>query len=211
MSSCIVNPLNLSDSITQLLPPESPLLVLLFFIFLLSTASIIIVIYQFILFSFKWAYYHHLLCIFLYSIFSLCYFFSLFVCVLSICVDGIGLGSSPTSSQNEALPPSSDWPVSAYTSSFNLSSPETDDAGTWFIHNVLSPLCSSWITANQHYPLPPVTVTNRAPTTHWRATSPVHPFICNQEHWRSWLHVTLVWALSLSTLSLMQCIFPLWC
>ncbi|KAM6966024.1 LOW QUALITY PROTEIN: trinucleotide repeat-containing gene 6C protein-like [Tautogolabrus adspersus] len=38
-------------------------------------------------------------------------------------------GSSPTSSQNEALPPSSDWPVSAYTSSFSLSSPEMDDAG----------------------------------------------------------------------------------
>ncbi|MEQ2217093.1 hypothetical protein XENOCAPTIV_016507 [Xenoophorus captivus] len=37
-------------------------------------------------------------------------------------------GSSPTSSQSEALPPSSDWPVSAYASSFSLSSPEMDDA-----------------------------------------------------------------------------------
>ncbi|GLD66738.1 trinucleotide repeat-containing gene 6C protein-like protein, partial [Lates japonicus] len=47
-------------------------------------------------------------------------------------------GSSPTSSQNEALPPSSDWPVSAYTSSFSLSSPETDDAGK------LSEMKSTW-------------------------------------------------------------------
>lgn len=66
--------------------------------------------------------------------------FSLFVCIcLSVCVDGIGLGSSPTSSQNEALPPSTDWPVTAYTSSFSLSSPETDDAGTWFIHKAHLP------------------------------------------------------------------------
>lgn len=72
--------------------------------------------------------------------FSLSAIFSLFVCVcLFVCVDGIALGSSPTSSQNEALPPSTDWPVSAYTSSFSLSSPETDDAGTWFIHNLLPP------------------------------------------------------------------------
>lgn len=49
---------------------------------------------------------------------------------LFVCVAGIALGSSPTSSQNEAVPPSTDWPVSAYTSSFSLSSPETDDAGT---------------------------------------------------------------------------------
>ncbi|KAJ7989760.1 hypothetical protein DPEC_G00307860 [Dallia pectoralis] len=33
------------------------------------------------------------------------------------------------SSQNEALPPSTDWPVSAYSSSFSLSSPETDNPG----------------------------------------------------------------------------------
>ncbi|XP_019752601.1 trinucleotide repeat-containing gene 6C protein isoform X2 [Hippocampus comes] len=44
-------------------------------------------------------------------------------------------GSSPTSSQNEALPPSSDWSVSAYTSSFSLSSPETDETGTWLTDN----------------------------------------------------------------------------
>ncbi|KAJ3600214.1 hypothetical protein NHX12_031200, partial [Muraenolepis orangiensis] len=37
--------------------------------------------------------------------------------------------SSPTSSQTEALPPSTDWPVSSYSSSFSLSSPEMDDAG----------------------------------------------------------------------------------
>lgn len=105
--------------------------------------------------------------------FSLSAIFSLFVCVcLFVCVDGIGLGSSPTSSQNEALPPSTDWPVSAYTSSFSLSSPETDDAGTWFIRNIHPPHCSGWITANQHYPLPPVTVTNRASAAHWRNTSP---------------------------------------
>ncbi|XP_029292884.1 trinucleotide repeat-containing gene 6C protein [Cottoperca gobio] len=47
-------------------------------------------------------------------------------------------GSSPTSSQNEALPPSTDWPVSAYTSSFSLSSPEADDAGK------LSEMKSTW-------------------------------------------------------------------
>lgn len=134
---------------------------------------------------------------------SLLFFPYLFVSCLFVCVDGIGLGSSPTSSQNEALPPSTDWPVSAYTSSFSLSSPETDDAGTWFVHNVLPQYCSTWITANQHYPLPPVTVTTRASTTHWRAMSPVHSCHC------SWLHMTLVWALSLSTLPLMQCIFPL--
>uniref|UniRef100_A0AAZ1WYJ4 Trinucleotide repeat containing 6C n=1 Tax=Oreochromis aureus TaxID=47969 RepID=A0AAZ1WYJ4_OREAU len=40
--------------------------------------------------------------------------------------------SSPTSSQNEALPPSTDWPVSGYTSSFSLSSPEMEDMkSTW--------------------------------------------------------------------------------
>ncbi|XP_056465101.1 trinucleotide repeat-containing gene 6C protein-like [Gadus chalcogrammus] len=38
-------------------------------------------------------------------------------------------GSSPTSSQTEALTSSSDWPVSSYSSSFSLSSPEMDDAG----------------------------------------------------------------------------------
>lgn len=64
-----------------------------------------------------------------YSIFSLCYFFLICLC-LFVCFAGIGSGSSPTSSQNEALPPSTDWPVSAYTSSFSLSSPEADDAGT---------------------------------------------------------------------------------
>ncbi|XP_037647203.1 LOW QUALITY PROTEIN: trinucleotide repeat-containing gene 6C protein-like [Sebastes umbrosus] len=47
-------------------------------------------------------------------------------------------GSSPTSSQSEALPPSTDWPVSAYTSSFSLSSPEADDAGK------LSEMKSTW-------------------------------------------------------------------
>ncbi|XP_035035756.1 trinucleotide repeat-containing gene 6C protein isoform X3 [Hippoglossus stenolepis] len=47
-------------------------------------------------------------------------------------------GSSPTSSQIEALPPSTDWPVSAYTSSFSLSSPEMDDAGK------LSEMKSTW-------------------------------------------------------------------
>lgn len=63
----------------------------------------------------------------------------LFLCVcLSVCVADIGLGSSPTSSQSEALPPSTDWPVSAYSSSFSLSSPEMDDAGTRLIHNPLS-------------------------------------------------------------------------
>uniref|UniRef100_A0AAX7UQ69 Trinucleotide repeat-containing gene 6C protein n=1 Tax=Astatotilapia calliptera TaxID=8154 RepID=A0AAX7UQ69_ASTCA len=47
-------------------------------------------------------------------------------------------GSSPTSSQNEALPPSTDWPVSGYTSSFSLSSPEMEDAGK------LSEMKSTW-------------------------------------------------------------------
>ncbi|XP_053706810.1 trinucleotide repeat-containing gene 6C protein-like isoform X1 [Synchiropus splendidus] len=47
-------------------------------------------------------------------------------------------GSSPTSSQSEALPPASDWPVSAYTSSYSLSSPETDDSGK------LSEMKSTW-------------------------------------------------------------------
>uniref|UniRef100_A0A096MD06 Trinucleotide repeat containing adaptor 6C n=1 Tax=Poecilia formosa TaxID=48698 RepID=A0A096MD06_POEFO len=47
-------------------------------------------------------------------------------------------GSSPTSSQSEALPPSTDWPVSAYSSSFSLSSPEMDDAGK------LSEMKSTW-------------------------------------------------------------------
>ncbi|XP_077413272.1 trinucleotide repeat-containing gene 6C protein isoform X3 [Vanacampus margaritifer] len=47
-------------------------------------------------------------------------------------------GSSPTSSQNEALPPSSDWSVSAYTSSFSLSSPEADETGK------LSEMKSTW-------------------------------------------------------------------
>lgn len=96
-------------------------------------------------------------------------FFFLVSC-LFFCVAGIGLGSSPTSSQNEALPPSTDWPVSAYTSSFSLSSPETDDAGTWFIHNPHLPHCNGLITANQHCPLPPVTLTHRASTIQWRTT-----------------------------------------
>lgn len=74
--------------------------------------------------------------------FSATFFPYLFVSVF-VCVGGIGSGSSPTSSQNEALPPSTDWPVSAYTSSFSLSSPETDDAGTWFIHNLPPPPSSS--------------------------------------------------------------------
>lgn len=79
--------------------------------------------------------------------FSLSATFSLFVFVcLFVCVDGIGLGSSPTSSQNEALPPSTDWPVSAYTSSFSLSSQETDDAGTWFIHNAPLLTCTHMLT-----------------------------------------------------------------
>uniref|UniRef100_A0A3B3VZ28 Trinucleotide repeat-containing gene 6C protein n=1 Tax=Poecilia latipinna TaxID=48699 RepID=A0A3B3VZ28_9TELE len=47
-------------------------------------------------------------------------------------------GSSPTSSQSEALPPSTDWPVSAYSSSFSLSSTEMDDAGK------LSEMKSTW-------------------------------------------------------------------
>ncbi|KPP76202.1 trinucleotide repeat-containing protein 6C-like [Scleropages formosus] len=38
-------------------------------------------------------------------------------------------GSSPTSSQNEAPPPTGDWPVSVYSSSFNLSSPDDEAAG----------------------------------------------------------------------------------
>ncbi len=67
--------------------------------------------------------------------FSLSAIFPYSCVCLFVCVDGIGLGSSPTSSQNEALPPTTDWPVSAYTSSFSLSSQETDDAGTWFIHS----------------------------------------------------------------------------
>lgn len=61
---------------------------------------------------------------------------------LFVCVDGIGLGSSPTSSQNEALPPATDWPVSAYSSSFSMSSSEMDDAGTWFTHSTVLPHCS---------------------------------------------------------------------
>ncbi|XP_051571363.1 trinucleotide repeat-containing gene 6C protein-like isoform X3 [Myxocyprinus asiaticus] len=44
-------------------------------------------------------------------------------------------GSTPTSSQSEALPPSSDWPV---TSSFRLSSPEADNTGK------LSDMKSTW-------------------------------------------------------------------
>lgn len=42
------------------------------------------------------------------------------------------LGSSPPSPpQNGALPPSTDWPVSGcYTSSFSLSSPDEECAGT---------------------------------------------------------------------------------
>ncbi|XP_056309762.1 trinucleotide repeat-containing gene 6C protein isoform X5 [Danio aesculapii] len=44
-------------------------------------------------------------------------------------------GSTPTSSQGEALPPSSDWPV---TSSFSLSSPEADSTGK------LSDMKSTW-------------------------------------------------------------------
>lgn len=64
--------------------------------------------------------------------------FFLFVCVC-LFVAGIALGSSPTPSQSEAQPPSTDWPVSAYSSSFSMSSPETDDAGTWMICSPLTP------------------------------------------------------------------------
>ncbi|XP_035260980.1 trinucleotide repeat-containing gene 6C protein isoform X1 [Anguilla anguilla] len=46
-------------------------------------------------------------------------------------------GASPTS-QNGALPPSSDWPVSAYTSSFSLSSSDSDGEGK------LSDMKSTW-------------------------------------------------------------------
>lgn len=53
-----------------------------------------------------------------------------FFCLSVVCFAGIGSGSSPSSSQSEALPPSTDWPVSGYTSSFSLSSPEMDDTGT---------------------------------------------------------------------------------
>lgn len=81
------------------------------------------------------------LCIFF---FSFAPFFSpilfLFVCVC-LFVAGIGSGSSPTPSQSEAQPPSTDWPVSAYSSSFSMSSPETDDAGTWMIPTTLTPRC----------------------------------------------------------------------
>lgn len=140
-----VSPLKWSYSI-MLLPPESPLLILLFFIFLLLTASVIIhlPVYTF-LFLMSWL--SSFVVHFSFTPFSLsAILFSLLVCVcLFVCVDGIGLGSSPTSSQNEALPPSTDWPVSAYTSSFSLSSPETDDAGTRFIHNVLHPTLQ-WLT-----------------------------------------------------------------
>lgn len=183
----------------------SLLLILLFFIFLLLTISIITVIYQSILFlmSLLSSFIVH----FSFTPFSLSAIFFLFVCVcLFVCVTGIGLGSSPTSSQNEALPPSSDWPVSAYTSSFSLSSPETDDAGTWFIHNSPLPHCSGSTAANQHYPLPPVTVRPRASTIHRRTTS----LLFHSSH-SSWLDMTLIWDLSLSTLLLMQCIFPPWC
>ncbi|MBN3314212.1 TNR6C protein, partial [Atractosteus spatula] len=47
-------------------------------------------------------------------------------------------GSSPTSSQNGALPSSDAWPVSAYTSSFSLSPSATDSAGK------LSDMKSTW-------------------------------------------------------------------
>ncbi|XP_069380540.1 trinucleotide repeat-containing gene 6C protein isoform X6 [Paralichthys olivaceus] len=59
-------------------------------------------------------------------------------------------GSSPTSSQIEALPPSTDWPVSAYTSSFSLSSPETDDAGK------LSEMKSTWSSGPISHSQPPL-------------------------------------------------------
>lgn len=88
--------------------------------------------------------------------FSLC-FFSLFLCFCLICLCiGVGSGSSPTSSQNEALPPSSDWPVSAYTSSFSLSSPETDDTGTWFTPNT---------PPHTPTPQPPLSYCNSEPKT----------------------------------------------
>lgn len=109
--------------------------------------------------------------------FSLCHFlsaaFSLFVLYLFVCVAGVGLGSSPTSSQNEALPPSTDWPVSGYTSSFSLSSPEMEDAGTWFIHNHPPPRHTAVanFTASQHFLLLPVTLTPRASAIHWRDVS----------------------------------------
>ena len=78
--------------------------------------------------------------------------FFLFVCVC-LFVAGIASGSSPTPSQNEAQPPSTDWPVSAYCSSFSMSSPETDDAGTWMIWTTLTPHCSEWIAAGRPFPL----------------------------------------------------------
>ena len=87
-------------------------------------------------------------CFCFFSLLHLLSIFSLFVLVclsFFVCVAGIGLGSSPTSSQNEALPPSTDWPVSAYTSSFSLSSPEMDDAGTWFVHNPPLPHTVQWL------------------------------------------------------------------
>lgn len=145
------------------------------------------------------------------SVFSLFHFLSLllfflFVCVcLFVCVAGIGLGSSPTSSQNEALPPSTDWPVSAYTSSFSLSSPEMDDAGTWFIHNLPLPHYSGWITANSI--ILPSCCCNTQSLNHSLENniSPVS--------FKSLLLIEydLHLSSSLSTLYLMQCIFPLWC
>lgn len=77
--------------------------------------------------------------LFFFTPFALYRLFFLFLLFLSVCVAGICLGSSPTSSQSEALPPSTDWPVSAYTSSFSLSSPEMDDAGTWFKYTPTPP------------------------------------------------------------------------
>lgn len=98
------------------------------------------------------------------------YYFSVYFC-FCFCFAGIGLGSSPTSSQ--ALPPSTDWPVSAYTSSFSLSSPETDDAGTQFMYN---PPLPSHITVDTSLKMD-ITLSflllhPRASTINWATASP---------------------------------------
>ncbi|XP_067333393.1 trinucleotide repeat-containing gene 6C protein isoform X3 [Channa argus] len=97
-------------------------------------------------------------------------------------------GSSPTSSQNEALPPSTDWPVSAYTSSFSLSSPETDDAGklsemksTWspgpISHSQASLSHELWKVPQGHRSSttapsrPPPGLTNTKPSSTWGGSS----------------------------------------
>ena len=165
---------------------DSLLLIVAFFIFLLFTTSVVTVIFQFKLFSSQWADCHHLSCLLFFTPFSLCYFFLICLCLSIFCVAGIGLGSSPTSSQIEALPPSTDWPVSAYTSSFSLSSPEMDDAGTWSNCKPHLPHCSGSIAAN---PLPPVTVKPRA-------SSP--SIQC------SWLNMTLIQDFSPWTLPLVH-------